>query len=171
MKNFNDHQPLIIGSQSSDITYADRPTVKVLIRKGDQVLIINKGLLPGGGVEEAETLEQAAARELQEELGMSVDSLEPIGIVHQYRDFLQKRYVVYGYAARLQSEDGSRSPQDDREASFRIRWMTVNAALAYVTSSISAKEAQPEASDRHQGKLFNLMTTKALLETLQGSRL
>jgi 8-oxo-dGTP diphosphatase len=65
-----------------------RVRVAALIRRGDSVLLLRhqKGtksywLLPGGGVEEGETLEQALARELAEECALTdVPLTGPIAI-------------------------------------------------------------------------------------------
>ena len=63
--------------------YPDRPVVGVgaVVVDGERVLLIKRGhaplkgqwSLPGGGVEAGETLEQATAREVLEETGLTVD--------------------------------------------------------------------------------------------------
>jgi len=63
--------------------YPDRPVVGVgaVVLDGDHVLLIKRGhaplkghwSLPGGGVETGETLEQAVAREVLEETGLTVE--------------------------------------------------------------------------------------------------
>ena len=74
-------------------TYADRETVKAVIRNdNDEVLLLN-GTHPGGGVEEGETQEVALVRELMEEMGATVEIVQELGNVITYRDELQKRYV------------------------------------------------------------------------------
>lgn len=63
--------------------YPDRPVVGVgaVVLDGDRVLLIKRGhaplkgqwSLPGGGVEIGETLEQAVAREVLEETGVTIE--------------------------------------------------------------------------------------------------
>ena len=69
------------------------PTVAVVILEKESVLLVRheegaKHLtgtygLPAGRVEEGETLEQAAIRELKEETGLQADSLERMPTVHE----------------------------------------------------------------------------------------
>jgi 8-oxo-dGTP diphosphatase len=54
--------------------------VAVLIRRGDSLLLIRRvkegkeyHVVPGGGVEDGETLVQAARREILEELSLTID--------------------------------------------------------------------------------------------------
>ncbi|MEW9806685.1 NUDIX hydrolase [Mesorhizobium sp. ZMM04-5] len=62
------------------------PAVSVALQRGDTLLLVLRGrapsrdfyAFPGGRVEDGETLEQAARRELCEETGLSVDGLSPL---------------------------------------------------------------------------------------------
>ena len=155
-----------IGQIDESIKYTDRPTVKVIIKRDSTVLLLNNGLLPGGGVDENESDRVAIARELREELGVTVQDLEAIGSVVQYRNFLNKRYVVNGYVATLASFGGPTAPQDKGEAKFTQTWLTVDEALEFVSSSIEIAKAEPMNDDTNQGKLYNLMTTYELLKQL-----
>lgn len=155
-----------IGSANPDIAYVDRPTVKVVVRKAGRVLLLNQGLLPGGGIDEGETQIEAITRELQEELGMSVTGVEEIGAVIQYREYLGKRYVIYGYAADFAGETGERDPQDEGEAGFIEHWLTVDEARKTVQESIAELELNPGDDDAYQGRVYNLRTSGVLLGEL-----
>ena len=155
-----------IGKMDESIAYTDRPTVKVIIKNDDNVLVLNSGLLPGGGIDENESDKEAIAREIQEELGATVRDVQEIGSVIQYRNFLNKRYVINGYVAKLASAGGATNPQDEGEAQFTQKWLTMDSALEFVSNSIATAKMQPMDDDANQGKLYNLMATYELLKQL-----
>ncbi len=157
---------LTIGHTDSSTPYIDRPTVKVVIKKDNKVLILNDGLLPGGGIDPNESHHDAIARELQEELGVKVKHLREIGTIVQYRTYLKKRYLISGYSASLEGSGGATNPQDEGEAQFTAQWLTVEQAKIYVSRSIEEAKRKPMDNDVHQGKLYNLMTTLELLNHL-----
>jgi 8-oxo-dGTP diphosphatase len=157
-----------IGQQDTLVQYTDRPTVKVLIKDENKVLILNNGLLPGGGIEPNESDQEAIARELQEELGATVKDTQYIGTVVQYRSLLGRKYVINGYTASLDTIGGLTNPQNEREAQFTSQWLSLEDAIAYVSSSIEDAKQKPmdDATDQ-QSKLYNLMTTLEFLKALK----
>jgi len=161
-----------LGRPDPLIHYTNRPTVKVVIKKGTDILILNNGLLPGGGVDHGESDSDAIFRELQEELGVTVKDLNAVGTVIQYRNFLNKKYSINGYTAILDFLGGPTDPQDAGEAQFTQRWLSIEDALEYVSKSIAEAELRPMNNDTHQGKLYNLITTRELLrhQKISGDR-
>lgn len=156
-----------IGQVDASIQYADRPTVKVVIKNDNKVLIINKGLLPGGGIDPGESDQEAITRELREELGVTVKDVQEIGTVVQYRNLLEKRYLINGYTAEIETTGGLTEPRDEGEAQFTIQWLTVEDAIAFVAESIEDAKLKSMDDDANQGKLYNLMTTLELLKNLE----
>jgi len=157
-----------IGTPDQSITYTDRHTVKIVIANNNNVLILNDGLLPGGGVDNGENDQQAIKRELLEELGARVDNIQPIGTVIQYRDFLKKRYSIHGYTANLLSLDDVPEPQDEGEEHFVLRWLTTDGALDTILASIKLYENINIGDDNQQGKLYNLLLAYALVDAAVG---
>lgn len=155
-----------IGQPDEAIEYLDRPTVKVVIKKDDKILLLNDGLLPGGGIDAGESDDEAITRELREELGVTVEDVQEIGTIIQYRNFLGKKYVIHGYEATLETAGGMTDPQDEGEVSFAMRWLALEDAIAYVTSSIERVAKKSMNDDANQGKLYNLTTTLRLLKFL-----
>jgi len=141
--------------------------VKVVIKNNNKVLILNKGLLPGGGIDPGESDEDAITRELQEELGVTVTDVQEIGTVVQYRNLLEKKYLINGYAAELETTGGLTDPQDEGEAQFTTQWLTMEDALTFVAKSIEGAKLKPMDDDTNQGKLYNLMTTFEFLKALK----
>lgn len=155
-----------IGQIDPSIRYTDRPTVKVVIKNDDKLLILNKGLLPGGGIDQGESDHDAIIRELQEELGVTVKHIQEIGTVVQYRNLLGKKYLINGYFAVLNTTGGLTNPQDEGEAQFAIQWLNPEDATVYVSRSIEEARVKPMDNDINQGKLYNLMTTYEFLKVL-----
>lgn len=165
------NQPPIIGTPDLSIQYINRPTVKVLILNDkNEVLIINNGLLPGGGIEDGEDDITALRREIIEEVGMTVSDVAERDTIIQYRNYLNKKYIIHGYTARYVDSLADTSPQDDGEAQFTYGWYNLEDAKKLLDESIRKTEVTGQVSnDTAQGKLFNLKTTKMLLDSLIGS--
>lgn len=162
----------VIGTQDSLIDYVDRPTVKVIVQNSDnKILIINDGLLPGGGVEANENNSSALKRELLEELGIEVKDQQEIGSVVQYRDFIKRKYVVYGYSSIYKDKVTNPTPQNDREAQFSYDWYSIQDAQRLLQSSISraGDDVEKLKNSDTESKLFNLMTTKLFLDSFAKS--
>lgn len=152
-----------IGQQDSSMSYTDRPTVKVLIRNDDKVLLLNQGLLPGGGIEPGESDLEAIVRELQEELGATVKDIDAIGTVLQWRNLITRRYIINGYTASLDTIGGPTNPQSEDEAQFTSYWLGREDAIEYVIQSIEHAKLKPADDAANQGKLYNLMSTLEFL--------
>lgn len=156
-----------IGQIDTSMQYTNRPTAKVVIKNDDKLLILNKGLLPGGGIDPGESDHDAIIRELQEELGVTVKYIQEIGTVVQYRNLLDKKYLINGYSAVLNTTEGLTNPQDEGETQFTIQWLNLEDAIAYVSGSIEGAKLKSMDDDLNQGKLYNLMTTYEFLKALQ----
>ena len=155
-----------IGTVDPSLQYADRPTVKVVVKKDDQLIILNEGLLPGGGIDPGESDQDAIRRELQEELVITLRDTHEIGTVVQYRILINKKYLISGYTAELETTGGPTNPQDEREARIITRWLTLDEAMIYVSGSIDKVKLKPMDDADNQSKLYNLMTTFELLKSL-----
>ena len=155
-----------IGEIDASTQYMDRPTVKVVIKNDSKLLILNEGLLPGGGIDPGESDQTAITRELKEELGVTVKDVQIIGTVVQYRNLLDRKYIINGYAATLETTGGMINPQDEGERRFTMHWLAPEEAMARVSESIEAMKHKPMNDDANQGKLYNLMTTYELLKAL-----
>lgn len=87
--------------------YPLRPIVAVgaAVRRGEQVLIVQRGkapsygvwTVPGGAVELGERMDEAVVREVREECGIEVAVGEPVGVLDAVtRD--EQGHILYHYA-------------------------------------------------------------------------
>lgn len=91
--------------------------------------------LPGGGVDEGETLVEALHRECLEETGCKIQVGEEIGLVIEYRrsaNILQESYV---YFARVVGEKGEvQFTDNEKQMGCAIVWMTLDEAMAQMST-------------------------------------
>lgn len=158
--------------QDPSIDYIDRPTVKVVVRNSDnKILIINDGLLPGGGIEAGENDSLALKRELLEELGIEATNQQEIGSVIQYRNFIKRKYTIYGYSAVYKDKVADPTPQDEREAQFTYDWYSIQDAQSLLQASIrkASDDFEKNKLSGTESKLYNLMTTRQFLDSFAQS--
>lgn len=112
-----------------------KPTVDVVILlPGDQVVLIERRnppagwALPGGFVDEGETLEAAAVREAREETGLEVALVEQF---HAYSDPRRDPRQHTISAVYLGRADGAPRGGDDAARAEAFAWSDLPAALAF----------------------------------------
>ncbi|WP_371649430.1 MULTISPECIES: NUDIX domain-containing protein [unclassified Streptomyces] len=99
-----------------------------IVRKDDAVLLIHrrKGgaeyyTLPGGGVEEGETPEQACVRELAEETGLRAAVESPLHTLDNAGR--SEHYFVMGPATGTPRLGGPESERDSGDNQYRLVWV------------------------------------------------
>lgn len=111
-------------------SYSDRVGARAIIldENGRVALmhVVNRGYykLPGGGMDEGETIEETLRRELIEEAGAdSIDILSEVGEIHEYREALKKRSIHRCFLVKL-TGPLSTPAQTDKELDhgYKIIW-------------------------------------------------
>ncbi len=113
----------------------------VLIDEDGSVLLLRVGKhdyhkLPGGGIDEGESIEDALARELMEEVGCKGTVTAEVGIVVEYRDQFKLIQTSYCYLVKKQGEqvEAKLEPGEIAEGLHEVRVPSVQAALELLES-------------------------------------
>ena len=85
------------------VWFVTRPVmigVRAILVRDDEVLLVkhtyqDEWYIPGGGVKRGETLEQAVRREVREETGSTVNTMDLFGVYTGYFDFMSNHTIVF----------------------------------------------------------------------------
>lgn len=93
--------------------------------------------LPGGGIENNESKEEAFYREVLEETGYKSEIIKELGIIEEHKiknNFMQ---ISYCYVAKTLEKEHSNLSDHEISLGFQLRWMDINEALDVMNNSIS----------------------------------
>lgn len=134
----------------NDVIFEDRLTSKGIVFDSDnKIALVGNAvnsfyLLPGGGVESVESLEDGFIRECLEEIGCKVTILKAVGVIEDYRNRDKKHCINYCYAAKVLGEKGeSRLTESEAKNGMHVAWFSFDEVI-----SILEKEVEDLRSGR-----------------------
>ncbi len=92
--------------------------------------------LPGGGIEDGESSEQAVIRECKEEIGCDVSIEKEIGYVFEYSKIKKMKYESFCYIARVVGEKGKPSlTEEEIDIGISTKWVFFDDAIELIKVS------------------------------------
>ncbi len=125
------------------INFEDRVTGKAIVFDDDKnvALIGTKVnsfyLLPGGGIDQGESIEVGIIRECLEEIGCNVELKMPIGTIDDYRNRDKKHCINYCYTAKLVGEKGELTlTEDEKKNGLHVIWVPLEEAIKILEKEV-----------------------------------
>lgn len=178
MKNLGTHTQTDVFPEKEDdrekIVFEDRATGKAIVfdNQSNIALIGNKinpfYLLPGGGIDQDESIEGGIVRECLEEIGCIVELTGDVGMIDDYRNRDKKHCISYCYAAKLIGEKGElKLTEDETKNGLHVIWVTLDEAIRIL---------EKEAEQLRRGEVtfyntgFNILRDYLFLKELKESQ-
>ncbi len=121
--------------------FATRIAARGIVLDGENIALLkvtNLGFykLPGGGVEDGETIEMAFKREIMEEVRCDCNISYSLGEIVEYRDGFKLKQTSHIFVSDLVGQVGSNHLEPDELAEgFEVMWVTPIEAIRLLESS------------------------------------
>jgi ADP-ribose pyrophosphatase YjhB (NUDIX family) len=130
MKNINTFGEEIKGS----FTERNRAT-GIVINDKEEIILMNLTnmhfhMLPGGGVDSNENIEQALYREVKEETGANVEIIRALGMVIENLEQRKMKQITYFYLTKVVGEiQQPNFMPDELEQGYQVEWYSIDEAI------------------------------------------
>jgi 8-oxo-dGTP diphosphatase len=98
-------------------------------------------MLPGGGVDSNESMEEALYRELKEETGANVEIISELGIVVENLEQRKMKQITYFYLTKIVGEiQEPNFMPDELEQGYQVEWYSIDAAIKIIEAENEYEE-------------------------------
>ncbi len=117
-----------------NVNYKLREAARVILDKNGEIALLHvskKGFykLPGGGIEDGESVEDALIRETKEETGCEIKNIRPLGKIIEYKSHYSIEQVSYCFLAEVISEGELDLDEGETDAGFKLIWIGLDEAI------------------------------------------
>mgnify|MGYP000330205723 CR=1 FL=1 len=139
---------------ADNISQFTRITSRAIVLKGSQILLMYTARyedysLPGGGVDDFESIEQGLIRELQEETGaQNIKITGEFGLYEEYRPWYKDDYEVihiksYCYFCDINDTLGQAQLEHyEQQNGMQAKWVNIHEAIAHNERTIANSNKQ-----------------------------
>jgi len=154
--------------------YTERVSSRAILKdsEGKIALVTHKHevrfwQLPGGGLEEGETEEEALSRECKEEAGCNISIIKKIGEGREFRDDLSKVYISHVYLTEVAGEkEEPLGDKKDQQYGMEVRWETPEEALRILTD-LRKTLIEKKLMNEYNRRFFNEANIRVLEYTVE----
>lgn len=111
-------------------SYEKRGTARGIVVDADGKIALlsvtknNYYKLPGGGIDEGETIEEAYKRECLEEVGCEVEVTGMLGTIKEWRKLAKLNQTSYCFTSRVVGEKGQTNfTESEKQNGFEVVWL------------------------------------------------
>ena len=135
-------------------THFTRITARAIVIKNNKILLMYTNRyedysLPGGGVDEGESIEQGLIRELSEETGAkNITVVKDFGLYEEYRPWYKNDFDIihiksYCYVCNIAGEFGKAKLEHyEQQNGMTAKWVDINDAIAHNERTLAKSEKQ-----------------------------
>jgi ADP-ribose pyrophosphatase YjhB (NUDIX family) len=161
MKNLN-----TLGTEINSGFIERNRAAGVVINDKNEIILMNLTnmyfhMLPGGGVDSNENMQEALYRELKEETGANVQIISELGIVVENLQERRMKQITYFYLTKVSGEiQEPNFMPDELEQGYKVEWYSIDEAI-----KILEKENEYEEYIK-QRELIALKEAKKYLDAI-----
>ncbi len=149
-----------VGLEVKEVEYRPRTTARAILNNNGKIALLhvtkhNYYKLPGGGVEEGETIQQGLIREIKEEVGCTFELQGEVGEIIEHKSHFGIVQTSHCFLAKVLEEGEPQFTEKELKDGFEIVWVPFEEAVELV------KNSKPLV---YQGKFIVLRELKFLEE-------
>lgn len=138
--SLDQHELGLLESSDSNISYTRRAARAVMINGKRQVAVMHftgtgSYKLPGGGIDDGESVEEALRREVREETGYEIVAIQELGVVEEDRYFCGMHQTSYCFVAEAGRFVGAELTEKEAVEGMELVWVdSIEQAIKSVNS-------------------------------------